>query len=139
MATGPHPASDPFPHAAVKQQREGVPRVPGPGNPLAQPEPGAAAWPNSVAARYAANLTQSRRQHQVAEDLAGGGVDDGDVEVLDEQDDVGSGVGSADADVAQSSGHAQGDAAGLIDLSCRVRSWVSVLRSLLGVALGSEV
>ena len=67
MATGPHPASDPFPHAAVKQQREGVPRVPGPGNPLAQPEPGAAAWPNSVAARYAANLTQSRRQHPSTE------------------------------------------------------------------------
>ena len=31
---------------------------------------------------------------QGAQDLAGGGVDDGDVEVLDEQDDVGSGVGS---------------------------------------------
>ena len=38
---------------------------------------------------------------QVAQDLAGGGVRDGDVEVLEEQDDVGSGVGSADADVAQ--------------------------------------
>jgi hypothetical protein len=38
------------------------------------------------------------------------GVDDGDVEVLDEQDDVGSGVGSAVADVAEAAGDAQGDA-----------------------------
>jgi len=38
---------------------------------------------------------------QVAQDLAGGGVDHGDVEVLDEQDDVGSGVGSSDADVVE--------------------------------------
>ena len=44
---------------------------------------------------------------QVAEDLAGGGVHDGDVQVIDEQDDVGSGVGSADADVAESAGDAQ--------------------------------
>jgi hypothetical protein len=53
---------------------------------------------------------------QIAQDFSGGGVDDGDVEVLDEQDDVGSGVGSSDADVAQLAGHAQGDAAGLVDL-----------------------
>jgi hypothetical protein len=37
---------------------------------------------------------------EFAEQFAGDGVDDSDVEVLDEQDDVGSGVGSADADVA---------------------------------------
>jgi len=43
---------------------------------------------------------------EVAQDFAGGGVDDGDVEVLDEQDDVGSGVGSANADVAEPSGDA---------------------------------
>jgi hypothetical protein len=49
---------------------------------------------------------------EVAEDLSGGGVDDGDVEVLDEQDDVGSGVGSADADVAEAAGDAEGGAAG---------------------------
>jgi len=36
---------------------------------------------------------------EVAEELAGDGVDDSDVEVLDEQDDAGSLVGSADADV----------------------------------------
>jgi hypothetical protein len=36
---------------------------------------------------------------QFAEQVAGGGVHDADVEVLDEQDDGGSGVGSPDADV----------------------------------------
>ena len=38
---------------------------------------------------------------ELAEDLAGGGVDDAYVEVGDEQDDAGSGVGSADGDVVQ--------------------------------------
>jgi len=38
---------------------------------------------------------------EFAEEFAGGGVDDADVEVVDEQQDVGSGVGSADADVVQ--------------------------------------
>jgi hypothetical protein len=38
-------------------------------------------------------------EDQVAEELSGGGVDDADVQVLDEQEDVGSGVGSPDADV----------------------------------------
>jgi hypothetical protein len=37
---------------------------------------------------------------EVAEEMAGGGVNDFDVEVVDEQQDVGSGVGSAVADVA---------------------------------------
>jgi hypothetical protein len=35
---------------------------------------------------------------ELAQELAGDGFDDADVEVLDEQDDVGSGVGSSDAD-----------------------------------------
>ena len=47
---------------------------------------------------------------QLAQDLAGGGVDDADVEVLDEEQDVGSGVGSADSDVVQASVVAQGEA-----------------------------
>ncbi|GAC1611644.1 MAG: hypothetical protein NVS3B26_26570 [Mycobacteriales bacterium] len=38
------------------------------------------------------------------------------MEVLDEQENVGSGVGSADADVAELAGDAQGDAAGFVDL-----------------------
>ncbi len=52
---------------------------------------------------------------EFAQQFAGGGVDDADVEVLDEQDDVGSGVGSADADVMQLAVDSQRDAAGVID------------------------
>jgi hypothetical protein len=37
-------------------------------------------------------------EDQVAEEFAGGGVDDADVEVVDQDQDAGSGVGSADAD-----------------------------------------
>ncbi|MGZ8766995.1 MAG: hypothetical protein ACXWYK_01630, partial [Aeromicrobium sp.] len=38
---------------------------------------------------------------ELSEQFSGDGVDDADVQVVDEQDDVGSGVGSADADVVQ--------------------------------------
>ena len=38
------------------------------------------------------------------------------MQVVDEQDDVGSGVGSADADVVESSVDAEGDDAGVVDL-----------------------
>ena len=38
------------------------------------------------------------------------------MEALDEQQDVGSGEGSADADVVRPAAHAEGDAAGLVDL-----------------------
>ena len=38
---------------------------------------------------------------EVAQEFAGGLGDDSDVQVLDEQQDVGSGVGSSDADVVQ--------------------------------------
>jgi hypothetical protein len=53
---------------------------------------------------------------EFSEEFAGGGVDDAYVEVLDEQDHAGSGVGSAESDVAQVAGDAQGDGAGLVDL-----------------------
>ncbi len=53
---------------------------------------------------------------QFAQEVAGGCVQDADVEVLDEQDDVGSGVGLADADVAEPAVDAQGDRAGFADL-----------------------
>ena len=53
---------------------------------------------------------------EFAEDLAGGGVDDGDVEVLDQEPDVGSGVGSSDADVVQAAVVAQGHGADAVDL-----------------------
>jgi len=42
---------------------------------------------------------------ELAQQFAGGGVDDVDVVVGDEQQDVGSGVGSADADVAEFPGN----------------------------------
>lgn len=51
----------------------------------------------------------------MAEELAGGGVDDADVEVGDEQEDVGSGVGPADADVVETAVVAERDRAGLVD------------------------
>jgi hypothetical protein len=50
-----------------------------------------------------------------ADDFAGGGMDDADVEFVDEQDDWGACVGSADADVEHGAGVAQGDFAGVVD------------------------
>jgi len=38
---------------------------------------------------------------ELAEEFSGDGCDDSDVEVLDEEDDGGSGVGSSDADVVE--------------------------------------
>ena len=52
---------------------------------------------------------------EFAQQFAGGGVDDRDVEVVDEHEDVGSRVGSTDADVVQLSCDAQGDATGGAD------------------------
>lgn len=53
---------------------------------------------------------------QFAQEFAGRGVDDADARVLGEQEDVGSGVGSADADVSELAGDAQGDGPGFVDL-----------------------
>ncbi len=47
-------------------------------------------------------------EDQLAEEFSGCGVDDADLEVLDDQDDAGSGVGSSDADVVQAAVVAQG-------------------------------
>ena len=47
---------------------------------------------------------------RVAEEFAGGGVDDAGLKVLDEQDDAGSGVGSSLADVVESAAVAQAEA-----------------------------
>ena len=52
---------------------------------------------------------------ELSEEFAGGGVDDADVEVVDEQDHSSAGVGAADADVVEAAGAAQGDGAGLVD------------------------
>ena len=78
-------------------------------------------------------------ERQLADELSGDGVDDADVEVLDQDEDAGSGVGSSDADGVELTAVAQGDLAGLVDLrSWRIRSWVSSVRSP-GVALGRLV
>ena len=50
-----------------------------------------------------------------ADDFAGGGVDDAHVKVVDEHQDGGSGVGSADADVVELAGDSEGDFAALGD------------------------
>jgi hypothetical protein len=52
---------------------------------------------------------------QLAQQLAGGRVDDADVEVVDEQQDGGSGVGSADTDVVEVAVDPQGDLAVGVD------------------------
>ena len=52
---------------------------------------------------------------EFSEYFSGGGVDDGDVEVLDEDQDAGSVVGAADSDVVEASVMAQGDRSGLVD------------------------
>ncbi len=73
----------------------------------------------------------------VADDFAGGGVDDADVEVVDEQDDGGSVEGSSEADVVELAVDAEGDVAGVdavvADAELGVGSWVA------GVALGRVV
>jgi hypothetical protein len=48
---------------------------------------------------------------ELAEELSGGGVDDPDVAVLDQDDDSGSGVGSADAHGGEPAAVTQGDLA----------------------------
>jgi hypothetical protein len=52
---------------------------------------------------------------ELAEEFAGGGVDDADVEVVDEHQDAGSGVGPADADVVEFAVVAEGELAVGVD------------------------
>ena len=52
---------------------------------------------------------------QFAQELAGGSVDDPGVQVVDQEQDVGPGVGPADADMAQAAAGAQGDGAVGVD------------------------
>ena len=74
---------------------------------------------------------------ELAQELAGGGVDDADAQVLDEQDDVGSGVSAADADVVELAGVAEGDVAGGVD-DVAADAVVGVgVRSLTGWSAGS--
>ena len=75
---------------------------------------------------------------ELAEEFAGGGVDDSDVQVLDQEQDVGSGVGSSDAVCRICPATRRVTQPVLSILSVRTRSWVSVSRLLAGSALGSE-
>ena len=52
---------------------------------------------------------------ELTDELAGGGVDDADLEVVDEHEDAGSGVGSADADVVELAVVAEGELAVGVD------------------------
>jgi hypothetical protein len=62
------------------------------------------------------------------------------VEVLNEHQDVGSGVGPSDADVVQAAAQARRVTQPVVSIrSVRTRSWVSALRSVPGVALGRAV
>ena len=62
-------------------------------------------------------------------------MDDADLQVVDEQDDVGSGVGPADADVVELAVVAEGDAAGGVD-DVAADAVVGVGGAVAGVALG---
>ncbi len=53
---------------------------------------------------------------QLAEEFAGGGVDDADLKVVAEEQDGGSGVGSSDPDVVEASVDAQGEFAVAVDV-----------------------
>ena len=76
---------------------------------------------------------------EVAEDFAGGGVDDADVEVVDEEHDVGSGVLFADANVVESAVVAQGDGACFVDFVDFVvaDAVVGVVAGVAGSGFGS--
>ena len=73
---------------------------------------------------------------QLAWQLAGGRLDDADLKVVDEQQDGGSGVGSADADVVEAAVDPQVTLPSVSMRSRRTRSWGWWLRPVVGVALG---
>ena len=75
-------------------------------------------------------------EDEFAEEFAGGGVDDADVEVLDEDEDAGSGVGSADADGVESPAVAQGDLPAGVD-AVASDPVVGVVVPVAGGCLGS--
>src|SRR5262249_8586509 len=59
-------------------------------------------------------VVAGRVEGELAEQVAGGGVNDPDVQVLDQEQDVGSGVGPANADVVELAAIAEGGAAGRV-------------------------
>jgi hypothetical protein len=64
-------------------------------------------WPAGWAA--GGLVVPGRVEGEFAQEFAGVGVDDADVQVLDQEQDAGSGVGAADADVVEPAVVAQGD------------------------------
>ena len=59
--------------------------------------------------KHAAEIVAGEVEGEVTQGFSGGGVDDSDVEVLDQDQDAGSTVDAADADVVQASVDARGD------------------------------
>ena len=70
-----------------------------------------------------------------ADDFAGGGVDDADVEAVDEDDDAGSVEGSAETDVVHFAVDAQADASGVDAVAADSGFWFTVVR--VGAGFGS--
>ena len=77
-------------------------------------------------------------EDEFAEQFAGSGVDDADVGVGDEDDDAGSGVFTAQADVVETAVVAEGDAAGLVD-PVVADAPVGVVGAVAGVGFGAEL
>ena len=75
---------------------------------------------------------------ELAEEFAGGGVDDSHVKVGDEHDDAGSGVFVAEADVVELAVVAEGDPSGLVD-AVVADPPVGVGAGVGGAALGRAV
>jgi hypothetical protein len=73
---------------------------------------------------------------EVAEDFAGGGVDDADVEVGDEHDPRGAGMGSADGDVVEAAVESEGDVAAVGD-AVVTDAVVGVVAAVTGASFGS--
>src|ERR1700761_2874736 len=74
-------------------------------------------------------------EDELSQEFAGVGVDDADVQVLDQEQDAGSGVGAADADVVEASLVAEGDEPGVVD-AVGADAVVGVGRAVAGGGLG---
>ena len=76
---------------------------------------------------------------QLAQELAGNGIDDADVQVLDEHEDGGSGMGPADADVVEPAVVAEGDFAVGVD-AVRADAVVGAgVAAVVGAVFGQRV
>jgi hypothetical protein len=84
-------------------------------------------WPSGRAAGGLVVLVGV--EDEFADELAGVGIDDAYVQVLDEEQDAVSGVGAADADVVEFPVARRVTSPVLSMRSVRTRSWVSALRS----------